>query len=471
MEENSAPTADSPSSCDQLLIPEGIRYNCQGCGRCCTGWSVGLTNADYSRIKDVDWGSIHPDLKDRELFIHREKEFTEGTSQYPHFTKPRADGACPFLIDSRCIIHGTFDEATKPGTCQIFPYSFVDTPTGVYLGVAYSSMASVRNIGELLTDQREKLHGYYLKTREHLALRAREEVIAASAQETAGPFDNVTIAPGCVVPWSEYFHLDNRLIDFVTDAENGDKPFIETLIGTEEIILEARRMVARKEALEGLKDFELNVQISSGSEVSGTSESTIAMVYYLYLIYPAIRSRYQDLWQQKKKGFASPRLMALLTKQISEYFATAINAVFFKNANIPGMAKVNITRALNYKIDAPSQEINSFFTRWLRLKLFSKTYFGPVASGYPMLTGFNSLVACFICAMLLVKGEALKRGNKEIKIYDLYEAFWRLDGEFVTMNQLLPQVTTGMSIAYSMPKIFRTLLESLSQSMTAQKSQ
>ncbi len=469
------PSVSGLPTSDQLLIPEGVRYNCQGCGRCCSGWSVGLTHADYSRVKDVDWGSLHPDLKDRQLFIDREKEFDEGKSQYPHFTYPRADGTCPFLIEGLCFIHGTFDEATKPGTCQLFPYSYVDTPEGVYLGVTYNSMASVRNIGELLTDQREKLYGYYLKTRDHLSVRKSElgpsggvpdAAVVASAPDAAGPFDTVTIAAGCVVPWSEYVHLDNYLVDYISEAEQESRPFIHTLIGAEEILFEARRMVARKESLEGIKNFQPNVEMSANSEVSGTSESTIAMVYYLYLIYPTIRARYQDLWLDKRKAFANPKLLFQLGKLISEYFAAAVNAVVFKNANIPGLAKVNINKALDYKIVKLSPEINQFFSRWLRLKIFSKTYFGPAASGYPMVTGFNSLVAYFICAMLLVKGEALKRGSKEIQLYDLYEAFWRLDKEFLTMNQLVPQVTAGMSVAYSMPKVFRSLLEVLSKNMT-----
>ena len=62
----------------KLHIPEDIRYSCQGCGRCCSGWSVGMTEADYSKVKEVDWKSLHPELAKDELFFHREKEFLEG---------------------------------------------------------------------------------------------------------------------------------------------------------------------------------------------------------------------------------------------------------------------------------------------------------------------------------------------------------------------------------------------------------
>ena len=51
----------------KLFVPEGVRYNCQGCGRCCSGWSVGMTEEDYGRIKDIDWQSLHPELAGKEI--------------------------------------------------------------------------------------------------------------------------------------------------------------------------------------------------------------------------------------------------------------------------------------------------------------------------------------------------------------------------------------------------------------------
>ncbi|MBZ0188704.1 MAG: YkgJ family cysteine cluster protein, partial [Candidatus Obscuribacterales bacterium] len=139
--DQSQSSTESQASKFNLQIPEEVRYNCQGCGRCCSGWSVGLTETDYDKVKDIDWGSLHPQLAERELFIHRQEQFKHGQAQYPHFTNPRKDGTCPFLIDNLCFIHGHLGEEQKPGTCQIFPYSYVETPTGFYMGLAYNSMA------------------------------------------------------------------------------------------------------------------------------------------------------------------------------------------------------------------------------------------------------------------------------------------------------------------------------------------
>lgn len=448
-----------------LLIPEGIRYNCQGCGRCCSGWSVGLTEADYSRVKDVDWGSLHPDLKDRELFIHREQEFKDQQTMYPHFTNPRADGTCPFLIDNLCFIHGQFEEATKPGTCQIFPYSFVQTPTAIYMGVAYNSMASVRNIGDLLTDQREKLEGYWDKTVHHLGKRANPN----AAPETPGnPFDEVVLTGGCVVPWKEYLHLDNKLLALLKNAEKENIPFIETLIKGEELILEAIKLAKNGKSLSELDNFEPKPFIPAEPSSSGIYDTIIAMVYYLYLVYPTIRIKYKDLWQLKKKSALNPVFLSQLTRQIAEYTSSGISTIMFKQASLPDFGKNELVKSLSHPIKPFTPEMNAFFCRWLYVKIFAKTYFGPVAAGYSVLSGYNSLTACFICSQIFVKGETRKRKTNEILIADLYEAYWRLDREFLTVDQILPQVSNGMSLAYSVPKVFRNLLAVLAKSMSVQ---
>ncbi|MBX9722865.1 MAG: hypothetical protein K2X81_15800, partial [Candidatus Obscuribacterales bacterium] len=135
---------------------------------------MGLTEADYARIKDVDWGSVNPDLAGKDLFIHKEQEYKSGTSLYPHFTRPRPDGSCSFLVDSLCTIHSLLGEDAKPGTCQLFPYTFVETPTATYAGMSLSSMASVRNLGRPLTEQRETLVGYFERARSYVTNMAQE---------------------------------------------------------------------------------------------------------------------------------------------------------------------------------------------------------------------------------------------------------------------------------------------------------
>src|SRR5690349_5240839 len=54
----------------------------------------------------------------------------------------RPDGACVFLADGeRCSIHRRWGADAKPQVCREFPYSFVDTPDGVAVGLSFACTA------------------------------------------------------------------------------------------------------------------------------------------------------------------------------------------------------------------------------------------------------------------------------------------------------------------------------------------
>lgn len=139
---------------DELHIPVGINYDCQGCGICCSGWSVNMTAEDYKRVSSVDWGELNPDYKGK---MFRELKPTEraGTN-YTHRIISK-DDTCPFLVNKLCFIHGQKGGTFKPTICQQFPYAFTPTPSGIYATVSFVSMAVLYNQGTPLVDQRSNL--------------------------------------------------------------------------------------------------------------------------------------------------------------------------------------------------------------------------------------------------------------------------------------------------------------------------
>ena len=54
---DSADQKIEPEMSEKLIIPEGINYECTGCGKCCGGWAIPMTQDDYERITEVDWGA------------------------------------------------------------------------------------------------------------------------------------------------------------------------------------------------------------------------------------------------------------------------------------------------------------------------------------------------------------------------------------------------------------------------------
>ncbi len=140
----------------ELNTPEGLHYECTGCGKCCSGWSVPLTEEDYKRIVDIDWGSLSADLKDKKLFRPLPPALKKGTP-YSYAIIATAEGQCPFLKNNLCFIHSQFGSQTKPAMCQLFPYSFNETPSGVYASVSFVSRGAIFNAGKALSEQKEYL--------------------------------------------------------------------------------------------------------------------------------------------------------------------------------------------------------------------------------------------------------------------------------------------------------------------------
>lgn len=130
---------------------------------------------------------------------------------------------------------------------------------------------------------------------------------------------------------------------------------------------------------------------------------------------------------------------------------------------VKNYGKVNLRKAIEYKIKPLPEITQEFFRRWLYLKIFSKVYFGPSFCEYSLLAGFNNLVTCFILTMIFAKGEAMLRKEDEVKLADLYEGMFRVDKESLMMNQLLPQVTVALAVAYSVPKMGRGILQTLAK--------
>src|SRR5579875_2172342 len=276
MSEPSHESASSPPSGARefhlpMLIPEGIRYNCQGCGRCCSGWPVGLTEKDYARVKDVDWGSLHPELAGKELFRHCVKEFAGGDSLYPHYTTAREDGGCSFLIDNLCFIHGTLGEDSKPSMCKLFPYTFTVTPSGIYVGLVYGSMAAVRNLGNLLSEQRPMLERMwqvqveYERSQGHVPDAVVRAASSLTAESLSAVEFKINLTAGIPLAWQEYLAVEEALTSVIHCEGHAD--FTRALLACSRLLSEALRLKSSGGDLRQLKELQpaLSAALPAGS--------------------------------------------------------------------------------------------------------------------------------------------------------------------------------------------------------------
>lgn len=439
-----------------LVIPDDIRYNCAGCGRCCTGWAVGMTEEDYQRVKDVDWGARYPELAGKELFTHREKEYGEGLSQYPHYTRPKADGACSFLIDNLCVIHSTFGEDAKPGMCKLFPYTFVPTPGGIYVGVSHSSMASVRNMGRLLSEQRPQLEKMWQVAvdQERAQGKASQSVASAVSNLSADTLKQIdlklNLVAGVALSWTEYMIIEEAMLAVLSSTDYTS--IFHRLISMCELLAEALRLKNTGADLKDLSQFKPAYQTWLNAEPGYFESLVFNILCFRNFVWPQLNKQYSALWTDNKKN--------PLTE--SKVLNSAVKTVMLGNMELPGIGKVNINKARKIRIQPLSEEIDVFLRRHIFLKIFGKTYCGASIAGFSVIAGFNNLVGNFLSGIAFAKLHATARKSSELAIADLYEAFLLIDRENVALSQLPKDKASFYDTGFSSPRLFSRLLGQMS---------
>jgi Fe-S-cluster containining protein len=440
-----------------LVLPEGIRYSCQGCGKCCCGWSIGLSYEDYANVKDVDWASKHPDLAGP-LFVNREKEFEQGLSQYPIFTVQREDGRCAFLINDLCFIHSTLGAESKPRTCQIFPYSFNATPSGIYAGVVYNSAAAVRNLGTLLSEQAPMLEQMWrtVVAHQHAQGKASDAVTGAAASVTSADLSaiqyNVNLTAASAITWEQYLLIEARLLEILQSSDNPN--FATALLLCTDLLAKAVGL-KQQGRLEEICSCEPDIGSMKGAVASDTECVVLRTIYFKLFEYPQIRLKYGRAWELKRKNpFFQPVV-----------WNAALKTVASGTIELSTPAKVNAENARKLQIGTLSDEVISFLRRYLYLKIFTKSYCGPPCAGFSVVSGFNNLISYFLCGLVYAKAQAVCRGDSEIKLSDLYEAFFTIDRESIQINQLPKDRASFYDLGFSSARLFSRHLSEMSRTL------
>lgn len=132
-----------------LVFPDGLRFDCGSCTRCCRGtWSVPLDPQAWRRISTSD------------LFARLTEEdgaapaYLEDPEAGECSARTRLKGAdCAFLApDGKCLVHKELGASAKPFGCSQFPFLVRPTPDGVYVGVSFYCSAVQANHGRPLSE-------------------------------------------------------------------------------------------------------------------------------------------------------------------------------------------------------------------------------------------------------------------------------------------------------------------------------
>lgn len=180
-----------------LQLPEGMAYTCHSEGVCCRAFdTIPVDAAAAQALEHLDVAQLNAAAGNAPAAEILAPNPTGATA-----TKiaRRACGDCTMLTgDNLCAIHKLAGEAAKPRVCQDFPWRFVETPGGIYVGLSFVC-PSVRNSrGEAVAAQGEKLESLYTR--------------AASVREATG---SIALNNRQSLSWGDYLKLDEALQELI----------------------------------------------------------------------------------------------------------------------------------------------------------------------------------------------------------------------------------------------------------------
>ncbi len=398
---------------DQLIIPANINYDCTGCGKCCGGWAVPMTSSDFKRVATIDWQPYAKELNQpvnvlKDSLVSESENITDTNtitlnknslfrnlqdyeikdSNYRYAIKVAHDRMCPFLVDNLCLIHSKYDSTTKPAICQLFPYSFNETPTGTYVSVSFVSQAVIYNTGQALTNQ----YDYLLK---------KYADFKALFPNNAPNWTSLKLILGQSLEWSKYLEYENYILKELDNQELG---FGDRL-----------NLIAK------FLYSQTGKPITDGSlKLKYLDKHLLVNLFKIYFPQGAVVRGEAD--------FNVNRFVYQLT------WGNIFPGVVFKVNNhsfkLDDLAKI--------QFDENDADMSSLMYRYYYCKIFGKLYFGAGFGQLSLVAGFNHLA--FLYALIKINSKILAkiRGVGKVSFIDLAQSIKtiekRLGETFVSPN-------------------------------------
>lgn len=131
-------------------LPVAEAWDCAGCGNCCRGSIIPLSDEDLQKLESQDWAQ-HPELRGTPTVV--------GTDKHSRLAQKK-DGSCVFLMeDNRCRIHAEHGADAKPTVCRLFPLQVIPHEKNAILTLRRSCPSAAADEGRALEEHREAAHG------------------------------------------------------------------------------------------------------------------------------------------------------------------------------------------------------------------------------------------------------------------------------------------------------------------------
>lgn len=116
------------------------------------------------------------------------------------------DGVCHFYQDDLCELHRSHGISHKPVVCQLYPFTLVSTPQGLYVSLLYSCPAVVAGTGAGAAEQREELTQLF-------------ELHGGKVPQIHASKSDILVTTQTTVTWLEYTELEQQFIKLVDSSD------------------------------------------------------------------------------------------------------------------------------------------------------------------------------------------------------------------------------------------------------------
>ncbi|MBP9092176.1 YkgJ family cysteine cluster protein [bacterium] len=342
---------------NRLHIPAGIRFECTRCANCCLSWPVPLNEQDVKRLASA----LHCSEAELPVSFLSPAQRQAGLVGFSRALEKRSDGRCSYLNDFAC----TLQDVAKPGMCQLFPYSFLDTPEGTFVGLSFASTGVLQNSGRLLEEQSDQLL---------VVLKLFRELFPNLQDETIKGFEHLQLIDGVTLTYEQFQIIE---APFLSDlAANLSLPGLSVLSLLGRFHQTIAQLVPKERWLRRLPGTDARPR-----QVDMYILDSLAQAYFN---------------PQSKGSLLDEREIALSVS--SKFREPPVGFRLPLNGS-----SYSAVQFLENKLGDLDDACENLLLRFVYVRVFSKMYFGPGFSALSLIAGLGHLTTILVLIRLFAK--------------------------------------------------------------------
>ena len=380
----------------EVFLPPGVRYECVQCGECCRALEVWLTDAEAERVRGAQWP---PEIGPPANLTRK----LRGKGPHRWRLRPLPDGACRFLTtDNLCVVHQRLGYAAKPFAGRLFPFSFVLTPIGTFVGVRFECPSVVRGVGRPLDELRPHIR------------RLLDEYVRTYSPAREGP--RVRFFGRYELSWRDILRLEDQLLAFLNDRN----------LSVREGLLAGLRLVRRfaSEAIRGGEGRRIGVDPGEALAHAQAGEPTATERVLARLL----AASYAGATPHAYREWPFLQRMGWRLRGPARRLAIAVG---LGAVSLPRLGRrVLLKEIREVAVGKMEPDSEAMLRRYYVAKVASQGFFGLGCFGRSFAEGFDALATSYWVVMWLARASALAHGRIKPKADDLEYAIRTLDHSY-----------------------------------------